>query len=218
MKKSVWIAGATGLVGGEVLKQLSESGRYEIIDSIVRRKINTTLLRVKNHLVDYDKEGSFPDNEVVGDMYICLGTIMKKAGSKKAFHTVDFEYVLRIAKWAKESGAETCSVISSLGASPESSNFYLRTKGEMEEALKTVGFKRLLILRPSLLLGNRKEFRFAEKIVSFVMVLFSWLMIGPLKKYKAVKASQVAKAMLISSEKNMESLCILENKEILGVK
>lgn len=217
MKKLVWIAGATGLVGGEVLKLLAESDRYERINSIVRRKTNTNYLSVHSHLVDYDQEGSFPDNEAVSDVYICLGTTMKKAGSKNAFYAVDFEYVLRVAKWAKKSGAETCSIISSLGASPESSNFYLRTKGEMEEALKAVGFKRLLILRPSLLLGNRKEFRFAEKIASFVMILFSWLMFGPLKKYRAVKAEQVAKAMLNSSEKNKKALHILENTEILSI-
>ena len=138
--------------------------------------------------------------------FCCLGTTIKKAGSQEAFRAVDFDAVVAFAKAARTAGAGSFAVVSSVGASRDSSNFYLRVKGEMEDAIRDLGFDRLTILRPSFLVGDRKEKRPGEGIGIAVAQGLGFLMVGPLQKYRAVRAEQVAAAMLKSGSNGVRVL------------
>jgi len=122
---------------------------------------------------------------------------MKKAGSKEAFIKVDHDLVVQIADKSKKVGVKKLVVVSSIGANPDSSNFYLNVKGKMEEAVKRIDFEYVGIVRPSMLLGDRKEFRFGEKIGIIVFSILNFIFIGPLRKYRGILASDVAKSMIL---------------------
>ena len=129
-------------------------------------------------------------------VFICLGTTIKIAGSQENFRKVDFEYCLSIAKKAKESGAQTLSLVSSIGANSSSKNFYLKTKGELEEAIQSLGFSTVNIFRPSFLVGERSEKRLAEKIAINFAKIMDVFFIGSTRKYKSVDAALLAKTMI----------------------
>ncbi|NHB67756.1 hypothetical protein G8O23_03565 [Bacteroidales bacterium M08MB] len=143
--------------------------------------------------------------------FCCLGTTMRKAGSREAFRKVDFDMVVDFAQKAKTAGIERFAVVSSIGANPKSKNFYLKTKGQVEEELKKIGFARLVIVRPSLLLGKRNERRIAEDIGKVLYSIFSILFIGPLKKYKGIKDEDVAKAMIALVEQGQGTIIAESN-------
>jgi len=125
----------------------------------------------------------------------CLGTTIKKAGSQDAFRKVDYSYALNAARLAKEAGAKACILMSAIGASPKSSVFYSRVKGELEEAIRALGFSYLSIYQPSLLLGQRQEHRTAEGLGMAVMPVANRALVGPLRKYRAIEAETIAAAM-----------------------
>ena len=184
------VVGSTGLIGKKLLFELAEKGS-EVI-AITRRSIrnlpeNVSLLDI--NFDDFLKNGSFP---YCDHIYICLGTTIKKAGSQSEFKKVDFDYCVSFAKKAREVGATKISLISSVGANPYVNNFYLKTKGEVEEEIKKIDFQVINIFRPSLLLGRRDESRFLEKIGQNLSLFLNLFLIGPLRKYKSIKASNIA--------------------------
>jgi uncharacterized protein YbjT (DUF2867 family) len=135
---------------------------------------------------------------IVGDDFYCIiGTTINKAGSKKAFRKVDFEYPKLFAKIAAQNKIKQFLIISSLGADLNSSNFYLKTKGEIENLLKASTLKSVTILWPSLLLGNRAEFRLGEKVSAFFLKYFSFLLIRSFEKYKPTESKTVAKTLYV---------------------
>jgi uncharacterized protein YbjT (DUF2867 family) len=187
------VVGSTGLVGKKLLFELAKK-RSEVI-AITRRSIsnlpeNVSLLNI--NFDDFLENGSLPSCDHV---YICLGTTIKKAGNQSEFKKVDFDYCLSFAKKAREVGATKISLISSVGANPYVNNFYLRTKGEVEEEIKKIDFQVINIFRPSLLLGRRDESRFLEKVGQNLSSFINLFLIGPLRKYRSVKASNVAYCM-----------------------
>ena len=187
------VVGSTGLIGKKLLFELAQKGS-EVI-AITRRSIrnlpeNVSLLDI--NFDDFLKNGSFPSCDHI---YICLGTTIKKAGSQSEFKKVDFDYCVSFAKKAREVGATKISLISSVGASPYVNNFYLKTKGEVEEEIKKIDFQVINIFRPSLLLGRRDEGRFLEKIGQNMSSFINLFLIGPLRKYRSIKASKVAYCM-----------------------
>lgn len=208
------IAGATGLVGNELVSILIKNEYYDSLHIVSRRPYLFEHLKIINHVVDFDKPEEFSPEARIEDAYICLGTTMKKAGSRANFRKVDLEYVLNIARWARKNGVRNFAVISSVGASPGKNNFYLRTKGEMEQALNALDFEHLIIVRPTLLLGNRKEFRLMEKVSIVVMKLLKWLFRGNLKKYKPIEAVNVAKALFDNTVRAMEKVTIVERDQM----
>ncbi|MBE0663372.1 MAG: NAD-dependent epimerase/dehydratase family protein [Bacteroidales bacterium] len=214
MKPNAMIAGSTGLVGSELLKLLSGKDYYETIVLPVRKKTENSAGNIAMHVVDFSDLENFDPGIKIRDLYICLGTTQKKGGGKAGFFKVDHDYVLNIAKWARQSGVERVCLISSIGANPKSSSFYLKTKGKIEQELTALGFSHLCILRPSLLLGKREEYRWAEAISAKVFPLFSFLMVGMLKKYRAVKADKVAAAMFQFTNTMKEPLVIVESDKI----
>jgi uncharacterized protein YbjT (DUF2867 family) len=216
MVRNALIAGATGLVGHELVSQLIRTDYYNSIQVISRRAYTYEHQKVKSYIIDFNQLQSFNPDALIRDVYVCLGTTLKKAGSIENFRTVDYQYVVDLANWAIKHRVERFTVISSVGADKNKKNYYLRTKGEMEEVLKSMGFRHLIILRPSLLLGKRKEIRVAEQLGKFLMTLYSPFFFGSLKNYKPVQATAVARNMFFSTINSEESVRIVENSEIIN--
>ncbi|MBB4036052.1 uncharacterized protein YbjT (DUF2867 family) [Dysgonomonas hofstadii] len=214
MEKTAIIIGSTGLTGSHLLKILLTSNEYNKVISFVRREMKISHPKLMQHIVDFDDPGSYKDLIEGNDMFCCLGTTIKKAGSQEAFEKVDLTYSLQFAKTAASRGVKQFSIISSIGANPESGNFYLRTKGKCEEGLRKLAFQSISIFRPSLLLGNRKEFRLGERISEYAMKIFSVFFIGSLRKYKAIKAKDVAQAMCRVAQLGTVGYHVYESDEI----
>lgn len=189
------LLGASGLVGAACLARLLESDRYARVIAPVRRSTRLAHPRLEERVIDF---ASPPELEraSVDDVYCALGTTMKKAGSKEAFREVDYAIPLRMAERARAAGARSFALVSSVGADARAASFYLRTKGELEDALEGLGFDALVILRPSLLLGDRAEDRAGERFGIALGRAVTGLLIGPLRKYRPIQADQVAAAMI----------------------
>ena len=152
--------------------------------------------KLDQKVIDFDNLKKYRMELVADDVFCCLGTTIKKAGSKEAFTRVDYNYVTQLAEITANKGASQFLVVSSMGADPSSLFFYNRVKGKMEEDIKKYGFETVHIIRPSLLLGEREEQRTGEEIASKIMKPISTLMVGPLEKYKPIQAETVAKALV----------------------
>lgn len=190
--RTALMAGATGLVGSALLSLLLESSRYAEVHALVRRPLGHTHPKLHGHQVDFnqlDKYASFPQ---VTDVFCCLGTTIKTAGSQAAFRAVDFDYVVNTARRALAGGASRFLVVSAMGASANSRVFYSRVKGEMEEAVSALGFESVVIVRPSFLAGERTESRPGERIALALLKPLAPLV--P-KKYRAIDAAAVARAL-----------------------
>jgi len=197
------VIGSTGLVGEHVLQLLSTDNRFTSVTALVRKTGAIKSNKITYQIFDFDNMNAAL---ISGDVLFCaLGTTLKKAGSKEAQYKIDVTYNFETAKHAKENGVKFLAHVSSLGANAQSSNFYLRVKGELEEKLKELAFEKTIIVRPSVILGNRKEFRLAEKIGIIIMKGLGFLMLGPLKKYKGIHALKIAKCMI-------EGVCNSSNK------
>ncbi len=195
VKRTATVLGATGLAGSHLVRILQEDDSYEKIITPVRRSLKMTGDRVKEVFIDYDRLDDYRDVFRVDDVFCCLGTTMKRAGSREAFEKVDFHYVVESARLASEENVTRFLVITAMMANAKSPVFYNRVKGRVEEALKAMSFHSLHIFRPSLLLGQRNEQRFAEELGMKILPLLSFIMVGPLRKYRPVQAEQVAVAM-----------------------
>lgn len=211
--KTALIIGASGLIGSELVQLLINDSRYDKINLLVRKPLAVNHTKINQIQVNFEK---LEQQDVVAhDVFCCLGTTIKIAKTKEAFFKVDFDYVVNTAKIAKSNNIAQFAVVSSLGADKNSTVFYSKTKGQMEESVSSLNFDLCAILRPSMLLGNRLEFRLGEKIGSFFMILFSFLI--P-KKYKAIQAHQVALAMIFVLNSNKRGVVILENNQLLEIK
>ncbi len=170
--KTALIIGSTGLIGSKLLHLLLESPNYDKVITFVKRDSGIMHPKLTQHLIDFDKPETYKEL-VVGDDFFCtIGTTIKKAGSQKAFRKVDFEYPRQFAAFALENKVKQFLIVSSLGADANSGNFYLKTKGEIQDFLKDCAFESVAVFQPSLLLGNRTEFRLGEKVGEKKLVLF----------------------------------------------
>ena len=212
--KTTLIAGATGLVGSELLQQIINEPAYNKIHILVRKEIEAKSDKVIQHIIDFEKLETFEIKEPINHVFCTLGTTIKKAKTKENFRKVDYDYVLALANKAKEWDAETFLMVSSLGANAKSKIFYNRVKGEVEKALSELKLNQLFIFRPSLLMGNRKEHRAGEKSAIAVYKIINPLFIGKLKKYKGIQASLVAKGMFETALNNEDHFKIFESDEI----
>jgi uncharacterized protein YbjT (DUF2867 family) len=215
MSKIALIAGASGLVGSYCLDYLVQSDRYEKVICVTRRAIANSSPKLQQVIADTNNLAEKLNHIKADDVYCCIGTTIKKAGSQEAFKLVDFTYVKILAEQTKINGATSFAVVSSIGADAKSLNFYLRTKGEMENAIIACNFSKTVILRPSMLLGPRKEFRLGEEVGKLFMKIFSFLFVGKLKRYKAIEAAQLAKALIYYTQKDFAGVKVVENDEIL---
>lgn len=201
------VAGASGLVGQELVNQLLADVNFDEVTVIVRTVLKQQNPKLKAILVpsfDQVLDMTMPPSDVA---FCSLGSTIKKAGSKEAFYKVDHDYIVNFAKSCFKSGVKTFIVVSALGADPHSKVFYNQVKGQTEQDLKNIGFTNLFILQPSLLMGDRIENRPAEKIAQGLTKFLNPLMVGPLVKIKPIKASQVAARMIkLAKEKSNQSV------------
>ena len=211
--KTALVFGYTGLTGKALTNQLLMDDRYSVVKIFVRHPVENLHPKIKI-IVDDLTDLARITSEIKGDeLYCCLGTTMKKAGSKDAFKRVDYGLPVKLAEIAYSGGVGKFLVISSIGANPGSKNFYLQTKGKMEAEVSLFNFRQLSIFRPSFLMGRREEFRFGEELGKVVSSISSVLLFGPLKKYRGIKASTVARAM-IRVANNIPSGRIYQSDEI----
>ncbi len=185
----VLLLGATGLVGNECLQLLLAEKRISEIRVFSRSPISQTDNKITSVVAPFDEMKNHSSFFAVDAMLCALGTTIKQAGSQDAFRVVDYEYPLSAAQIGKQNGVKHFLLVSALGANAHSTVFYNRIKGETENAIINLSFEQTTIIRPSLLLGNRKEFRLGEKIAQFFTPFIP-------KKYKPVQASSVAQALV----------------------
>lgn len=208
------IAGGTGLVGSEVISQLLNDADFEKIIVLNRRSISYSNSKIQEIIVDFNQLNLSLKNLKPTHAFCCLGTTIKIAGSKEAFRKVDYDYVLNFSKAVHQLGCQNFNVITALGTSTSSMFFYNQVKFEITEALKTIGFKELNILQPSLLLGERDDSRSGEDIAQ---KFFGWtkgLWVGPLKNYAGIQGSQVAKAMIEIAKSSQDGVQIYESAQL----
>jgi len=217
-KRTALIAGASGLTGSHLVNFLCENESYEKVIVIVRKALSYShpklVTKIKN--LDQVNENDF---EGVDDFFCCLGSTMKKAGSKEAFEQVDLIAPIKMGKYAESQGVKHLLVISAMGANRHSKVYYNRVKGMMEEKVSALSLPSVSIFRPSLLLGNRQEFRLGERFGELAMKVFKPALIGPLKKYRAIEAKQVAFSMMQKAlALSLKGVAIYESESMAEVK
>jgi len=183
-------------VGGHVLRQLLEDPDYDRVTALTRRPLALTHKKLVQRVVDFDRLAEVGDFPRVHDVFCCLGTTIKQAGSQEAFRKVDLAYVVELGRMAVRHRASQFLVVTAVGADPRSRVFYNRVKGEAEEAVRRLQFDAIQIFRPSLLLGSRAQSRPAESIARVLSPLVAWAFLGPLARYRPIKAATVARAMV----------------------
>lgn len=205
--RSALVVGATGLVGAEIVRQLAADASVDRIVVVSRRPLVDRPPRVEAHVVDFDRLKEHASLFAVDQIFCALGTTIKQAGSQAAFRQVDFEYPLTVARLGLTGGARHFLLVSALGANSESGIFYNRVKGELEDQLRSLGYRSVSIARPSLLLGKREEFRLMERV---------GMVIGELVpgRYRPVHAEAVAKSLVTAAKIDAPGLHIIESEEI----
>ncbi len=204
--KTALVVGATGLIGKHLTIKLLESNFYSKVKVLVRKSLDINHPNLEQIIVDFDNLDT--SKIIADDVFCCLGTTMKKAGSKPAFYKVDFIYPLEVAKAALVNGAKQYLIVTAMGADEKSMIYYNRVKGEIEKALTNLHYPTLLIFRPSMLIGKRDEPRLGEKIGEVLMKALSFLI--P-EKYKAIEGEKVATAMLVLAQKGLKNKDIFES-------
>lgn len=212
--KTALVVGATGLVGSYLLSLLVEDDFYTKVKVLARRKPDIEHPKIEAIIHDFQDLQSIAPSLKSDDVYCCLGTTRRKAGSKEAFYKVDFHYPLEIAKITQQQGAVHFFLISSLGADVNSKIFYSRVKGEIEVAVSSIPFQSINIFRPSLLVGDRKERRLGESMAKWISYLFIFLFVGPFKKYRPIHAKTVAQGMLKIAKQELDGFYIFESEQI----
>jgi uncharacterized protein YbjT (DUF2867 family) len=206
------IMGASGLVGQECLRLLLN--RYSSVTSLVRKPTGVQHLKLVERRIDFDRLDTV-EIPRGAHVYSALGSTIKKAGSEAAFRRVDFDYPKMLAGRAAAAGGARFILVSSVGADKASQNFYLRVKGELEDAVAAMPLEAALLFRPSILIGEREEKRSGEKFAVGAARAISFALIGPLRKYRAVPAGTVAEAMVVGAMSDARGVHVYHYDEIL---
>lgn len=209
MAKTALLLGATGLVGRHLLEQLLDDARYETVVALTRRPLDLQHPKLRQEIIDFDH----PDPAKIkgDDLFCALGTTLRKAGSKEAQYRIDCTYPFEIGRIGRENGVQQYLLVSSIGADAQSSNFYLRTKGDLEKKLKALHFKTFVAARPSFLLGHREEFRLGEK-VGIILAQAFWFLIP--KKYRGIQAAKVAAVLIEMANRGLNGVHIVESDRL----
>ena len=213
-KRSVLLLGATGLVGSQCLNLFLANDHFSKVSTLTRQPLATNPVdpQYVNHVIDFDNPESYY-GKVTADIVVCaLGTTIKRAGSRETFRKVDFQYALELSKAALENGAGHLLLVSAKGAAADSRFFYNRVKGELEDALAKLGYARLSIFRPSLLKGDRREFRAGEEVGNFLAGTFSCVIPS---QWKPTPVDRLAEAILNAAIDDRPGHRIYESGEIL---
>jgi uncharacterized protein YbjT (DUF2867 family) len=202
-ERTATIAGATGMIGNYLLVLLLQDNYFSTVRILVRRPYPGTDPKLEVKLVDFNDAESFKlALEGTDVIFSCIGTTQKNVkGDNELYRKIDFDIPLKAARFGKETGCEKFILVSSVGADKDSRTFYLRLKGELENALYSVGLEAVHIMQPSVLSDDRKENRTGERILQGTMKLVSGLLLGSLRRYKAIHGKTVAAAMLNAAKK-----------------
>ena len=209
------VVGATGMVGSELCRQLRDDPRFSPVVVLARREPPVTGPPLQVELVDFARIGEWNPGVPIDTVFCALGTTIRQAGTEAAFRAVDHDLVLEMARLAQRGNARHFVFVSSLGADPESKVFYLRVKGEAEEAVKALGLPHAVALRPSFLDGEREEDRPGEKAARAVGRVLKPLLLGPLEKYRPTPAGKVAAAMRHVARPGREGFEVLDPVAIM---
>jgi uncharacterized protein YbjT (DUF2867 family) len=202
MTKKAIIVGASGLIGSKLLDILLVQPEYGEVLSISRKKLKSANTKLSQLIVDFERLDRFSDS-IKGDViFCCLGTTQKQTPDEREYRKIDHDYPVELAGIALKNGVDQYHLVSAIGANSESSNFYTKIKGDTENDIKKIGLKSLHIYEPSVLIGKRKKSRPLERIAIIFMKLIGPLLFGRLKKYRAIQAADVARAMFKQSLKN----------------
>jgi uncharacterized protein YbjT (DUF2867 family) len=210
------VAGGTGLVGSLCVEWLLADAAYVEVVTLVRRPPIFSPPKLDPQVVSFDKLSDLPVRPV-DDVFCAMGTTIRKAGSQDAFRKVDYEYPLKLAAWAVRGGATQFCVVSSIGSDSKSSNFYLRVKGEMEDAISEMPFQSIHIFRPSILSGSRSERRPGETFALRIARALQFAMVGSWRKYRPVEAMTVAAAMVAAAAKGEPGRHVYEHDQIISL-
>ena len=214
--KTALIFGSSGLIGNELLELILKDNNYIKIKLFVRSDLTDVNSKVEIIKTDFNNIENHKDKIVGDDCFFCIGTTRKNTPDKNEYIKIEYNLPIEVAKIAKSNSINNFIYISSLGANPNAASLYLKNKGQAEEELIKLNFSNLSILRPSILLGNRKENRVGEKIGIFAMKTLSPLFLGNMKKYKPIKVEYVSKAMLQVAQKDYQKN-IFESDEIVKI-
>lgn len=209
--------GASGLIGGFCLDGLLDDPTWSRVTVLGRRPLSRAHPRLRQHTVHFDRLEEFAALVEGDDLFCCLGTTLREAGSREAFRRVDFTYVVETARLALNNGAQQLLLVSAMGADPDSTLFYNRVKGEAERAVRALGWASLAILRPSLLLGDRARARPGEEIGKRVLGALGPALRGPLARLRPVHARDVARAMIRLAREEREGVRIIPPDRIAEV-
>lgn len=214
MNKTAIVFGGSGLVGTCLIKELADSDVYVKVISVGRRTLGFKNKKIEELVVDFNLlEESL--KSIHGDeVYICLGTTIKKAGSVKRMEQIDRDLPIDIAQLMFMAGVNKVAVVSSVGANAQAKNYYLRIKGEMEEGIRNIAFHKVAIVRPSIILGKRSSQRFGESLGKVVMKAIGFLMIGDLRKYRAIHAQTIARSMIKILSSDTASGVVFESDKL----
>ncbi len=211
MAKIALLAGTTGLIGSQLLDLLLQSSDYEKVIAISRKSLDKTHPKLSNLVCELNQLQNHVSELKADDVFCCLGTTMKNAKTKEAFRAVDYDAPLAVAKISKENGAKQYLIISALGANKNSSIFYNKVKGEVEEAIAQVGFESFHIFQPSLLTGPRKEQRTGEEAAQVFYKIFGFLI--P-KKFASIESIKVARAMVALAKEGRKGKFVHSSGEL----
>ena len=214
--KTAVLLGATGLTGNCLLSLLLEDERYEKVRAIVRKPISITHPKLEIKIIDFSNKSQYRDAVGTGDIiFCCVGATMKNVkGDKILYRKIDYDIAVDAARFGSENSFSHYILISAIGANVKSSNFYVKLKGEVEDAVQAFPYTSIYIFRPSLLMGSRKENRTGEKIFQAIIPVFSFLMIGSLQKYKPIHIAILARAMQNAPFTNNTGLHIANYQQI----
>ncbi|MDC6470013.1 NAD(P)H-binding protein [Candidatus Pelagibacter sp. Uisw_099_02] len=214
--KTALLFGSSGLVGGHLLNQLIKDTNYSKIKLFVRSVPEISDPKVEIIKTDFNNLQNHKEDIKGDDCFFCIGTTKKNSPNKDEYKKVELDIPKEVAKIAKSNLVNSFIFVSALYANPKSSGDYVRFKGLVEEGLKELNFPKLGIMRPSFLIGNRKEKRVSETIGIFAFKLLSPLLLGPLKKMKPIHSETVAKAMIIVIQKDIQQT-IFESNQIVEI-
>jgi uncharacterized protein YbjT (DUF2867 family) len=210
--KTAIVLGASGLVGTELVFQLLNTTEFEKVKIFVRRSLGISNPKLEEHIIDFDELSVWKQDLVGYTLFSCMGTTLKTAGSKEKQYVIDFTYPYQCIDAAIQNGTKQIILVSSIGAKASSSNFYLRMKGELEEAIKKLNPENFIVFRPSILDGNRVESRPAEYLAIKIMRILGKLPF--LKKYAPTPVKDLAASMIKITLENNEGIKVLESLAI----
>jgi uncharacterized protein YbjT (DUF2867 family) len=211
MPKTAIILGASGATGSELLQLLLADNRYSKVKLFVRKSLNTNP-KIEEHVIDMLQLEKYAADFTADEVYCCIGTTKAKTPDRDEYHKIDFGIPVTAAKLAKENSIDTYIVVSAVGANKNSSVFYSRTKGEMQEAVRQLNIPNTFILQPSLIVARRKESRIMEQLFIGVWKLVNPLLWGGAAKYKSVTATNIAKAMVWLANNNYPDVIVTSDK------